>query len=402
MRLTNRLLLLTCFAATLSHALDQNDLFDGSVLHEIRLTVNPVDWKNLRDHFLENTYYPASLEWKGMIIEDVGIRSRGLGSRSYDKPGLKLDFNRYSQGQNFLGLKSLILDNAAQDRTMFAERLSMEMFRRLGLPAPRLVHTRLYINGSYAGLYVIMEPVDKVFLQRNLGENSGYLYDYEWVYDYWFDFLGDEPGHYTPEPFQPQTNEKNPQPGPLVDMIRTINQSSDEEFRAAVSQYLDLERVAKYLAVETFVGEFDGLAGDWGANNFYLYRFNDSNRFEFIPWDKDVTFQEPHAERSIWANFDRHVLIRRMMALPDIRERYLAALNECIRTAGGAGGWLEQEIERIYQQVRTAALDDPQKNETNAEFEEGVSSLKTFAFARPRFIRAQMEEAVVSNSSGTH
>ena len=73
-----------------------------------------------------------------MLVQEVAIRSRGLGSRSYDKPGLRVDFNRY-QDQTFLGLKSLVLDNAAQDHTMMAERVSVEMFRLAGLVAPRLV-----------------------------------------------------------------------------------------------------------------------------------------------------------------------------------------------------------------------------------------------------------------------
>ena len=44
----------------------------------------------------------------------------------------------------------------------------MALFARLGLPAPREAHTRLYVNGEYAGLYSIVEAVDKVFLDRAL------------------------------------------------------------------------------------------------------------------------------------------------------------------------------------------------------------------------------------------
>lgn len=48
-------------------------------------------------------------------MRNAGIRSRGRGSRSGTKPGLRVDFDRYASDQTFLGLKSFILDNLTQD-----------------------------------------------------------------------------------------------------------------------------------------------------------------------------------------------------------------------------------------------------------------------------------------------
>ena len=42
-----------------------------------------------------------------------------------EKPALRIDFNRYVAGQEFLGLKSLALDNLWQDPSMIRERLAM-------------------------------------------------------------------------------------------------------------------------------------------------------------------------------------------------------------------------------------------------------------------------------------
>ena len=39
------------------------------------------------------------MTWNGMTVRDVGIRSRGRGSRSGNKPGLRVDFDRYRHGQ---------------------------------------------------------------------------------------------------------------------------------------------------------------------------------------------------------------------------------------------------------------------------------------------------------------
>ena len=142
-----------------------DDLFNPEVLQRIELWLNSSDWAKLKQSFQENTYYPADLTWNGQTVRNVGIRSRGLGSRSATKPGLRVDFDRYSSGQQFLGLKSLVLDNLTQDFSGIKETTAMRFFTRLGIPAPRETHTRLYVNGDYNGLYGLVESLDK----KNIG-----------------------------------------------------------------------------------------------------------------------------------------------------------------------------------------------------------------------------------------
>ena len=95
---------LSCGAPALAQTSD--DLFNPDVLQRIDLWLNSSDWAKLKAAFQENTYYPADVTWNGQTVRNVGIRSRGLGSRSSTKPGLRVDFDRYSSGQQFLGLKS--------------------------------------------------------------------------------------------------------------------------------------------------------------------------------------------------------------------------------------------------------------------------------------------------------
>src|SRR5439155_17327191 len=89
--------------SSLAHA---DAFFDDSVVHEIRLVINSRDWQSLKDHYLDNTYYPCDMSWGDHTVRNIGIRSRGTGSRSGVKPGLRVDFDRYVTDQKFLGLKS--------------------------------------------------------------------------------------------------------------------------------------------------------------------------------------------------------------------------------------------------------------------------------------------------------
>src|SRR5262245_39773578 len=68
-------------------------LFDDSVLHEVRLVVDAKDWATLLGNYLSNDYYRAELTWNDTVVPNVGIRSRGNGSRSGAKPGLRVDLD---------------------------------------------------------------------------------------------------------------------------------------------------------------------------------------------------------------------------------------------------------------------------------------------------------------------
>jgi hypothetical protein len=390
-------IIFAAFFAAVSFAQTAEPLFDDSVLHDVYLEVNPGDWAALKANFFDNTYYPANLRWRDTLIESVGIRSRGSGSRSGDKPGLRIDIDRYEKGQRFLGLKSFILDNVVQDTSYIKERISMSLFRQMGVPAPRESSTRLFVNGQFAGVYVIVESVDKLFLNRELGEDSGHLYEYKWANEYRFEFKGEDGPLYVPGPFKPETREDDPQPEKIVEFVRFLNNAQDEEFQAGISSFLDLEVFARHLAVEHFIAEYDGLNGYAGMNNFYLYRFKDSGRWQFIPWDKDVTFTD--TTMSILFNIPENVLTRRLFHLPEFRGAYSAALVRVSNLAGGGDGWLVKEVRRASDQIRTAVYSDPVPKCPDSDvscaaayFEDAVTKLQEFGTHRSTSVGMQLSE----------
>src|SRR5690242_1463303 len=107
----------------------QDDLFNDSVLHEVRITMPAADWQTLKDHYLDNTYYTVTtFQWTGapgksLSINNITVRSRGHGSRYPLKPGLHVDFNRNVPTQTFLGLSEFDLKSNTQDPSLIHERL---------------------------------------------------------------------------------------------------------------------------------------------------------------------------------------------------------------------------------------------------------------------------------------
>jgi spore coat protein CotH len=381
--------------------------FDNSVVHDLKLWINSRDWETLKTNFLSNTYYPADLQWNTTSVQNVGIRSRGNGSRSGFKPGLRVDIDRYASTQKFLGLKSFVLRNNTQDPSQMHEWLSMLFFERMGLPASRESYARLFVNNQYVGLYTIVESVDKSFLARQFGDDTGYLFDYDYPADaapFYFEDRGRDAAAYVPLPFKPETRENNARPEVIADMVQAINASSSAVFRTAVNEFIDLGQFVRHVAAEVFLAEQDGVIGEWGMNNFFMYRRELSNQFRLIVWDKSQAFVMGQAY-PIWHNItdvpeaNRNRLMNRAMEYPDLRGLYLDTLLEAGRLAsqvpldtvpGDTRGWLEREIDRAYALISPSVLADTFKPYTNDEFLASVESLRVFARERTGFVNADV------------
>ena len=377
-----------------------DDLFDPSALHDLAILMNARDWAQLRATFMENTYYPCDVEWRGVRARNAACRSRGSGSRNGVKPGLRIDFNHYVSGQTFLGLDALVLDNFASDPSMLRERLSMTLLERLGLPVPRESYVRVVVGSEreYVGLYAAVEEIDDEFLKHRFSAGGGYLYEYHWVSEYHFEDLGPELEPYATL-FEPRMHEQDSMFTlftPIRDLVAAINESDSRDLGTALAPLLALAPFVTQLAAENFLAEWDGLVGYAGLNNFYLYRPPDTGRFRLLSWDKDSTFawlQMPPAH-----NFDENVLTRKLWANDLLRQQYL---QELLRAAAAARD-MTDDVTRLHELIGEAALNDRLKPYSNQEFSDAVDDVRRFARERAAvvgaFVRPLLSPADIGSS----
>jgi spore coat protein CotH len=362
------LLLLAVFAllAGPAHAqLPSDALFDSTTVQRLDLRVHSADWEKLKQNFQENTYYPADVVFNGQTVRNAGIRSRGLGSRNARKPGLRVDFDRYSTDQTFLGLKSFVLDNLTQDASGIRETATMKLFERLGIPAPREAHVRLYVNNEFSGLYVAVESIDKAFLARVFGsinddvQNDGYLYEFNYIDRWAFAYPGSALDFYKAR-FDPKTHENESDAdkwGAIENLVRLANELSVDQLVPVLSEHLDLHKFMRYVAAQNFVGQNDGFLGYDGINNFYFYRLENSTQHVFIAWDEDNAFWG--TDFAIDMRHDENVLMRKAMQVPELRDTYYSALREAARSSDERSGpdglpWLEYEVRRQLDLIDAA------------------------------------------------
>lgn len=410
-------------------------LFDDSVLQRVELRVNQRDWDTLRERYTQNTYYPADLVWRGQTVRNVGIRSRGSGTRNGVKPGLLIDFDRYVQGQRFLGLKALVLDNHLQDPSGMREALTMSVLRRFGLPAPREAHAEVHVNGEFFGVYSIVENIDSVATARlfpisqlaprrvvglrpERGDREplpdrvppsgttpapepppGYLFEYNWLDYYYETYLGFDLEPYA-EMFDAETRDDEPVETlyrPIETLFREINEAPAADFAARVGVHLDLPLYVQVVAVEAFMADWDGVAGDFGANNFYLFRQAAGGPHKIIAWDTDNSFHS--TDYRVDAAQDKHVLVRRIMQVPELRRLYLDTLERVAQLvelpdARGLGpGWLEREIARRAGLLRARTAEDRVSPHSPASVDNGIAFNLEFARRRASVVREQARQS---------
>ncbi|HTU47983.1 MAG TPA: CotH kinase family protein [Bryobacteraceae bacterium] len=373
-----------------------NAFFDDTVVQQISLTVDPSDWAALRANFLDNTYYHAQFSWNGVSM-DVGIRQHGGATRSPVKPNLDVNIAHYEKSQSFLGINFFLLKANNGDASNMHETIAMKFYQMMGLPAPREVPAQLYVNGQLFGFFTIVEHEDTNFLERDFGENGGYLYEWEEAASYYFSDLGSDPSLYS-QFLDLKTNQNSPDLANFANMAAAINNSSDADFIAAISPYLSPAYYLEYVAIDNVLANSDGILSDpYGINNFYLYQFQNSTLYTFIPWDEDDSFS--NAQRSITQDVSSDVLANRLMSIPEYQGIYMATLAKAAQMFGGTGGWATQELNREYGVIAAAAQNDPNKRCLVSSppgpcpagaFQTAVTQMQSFIAARSTYVTTQV------------
>ena len=144
-------------------------LFDLSVSQEslLALAASP------------QSYVPGEIKEGETLLVRIGVRlkgSRGSFRELEQKPGFAIKFDEYIEGQSYRGFKKLLFNNSVQDSSYVSELLATGLFRDAGLPAARVTHARMRLNGRDLGLYVVVEAMNKDFLKHNFGNAKGNLY----------------------------------------------------------------------------------------------------------------------------------------------------------------------------------------------------------------------------------
>jgi spore coat protein CotH len=200
---------------------------------------------------------------------------------------LMIKFDEFVDGQTYQGYAYLALRTygTSTDAAMLQEPVTNDAARAIGLPVTLTAFASVQINEGAVQLYSISQHIDEVYLQQHFTNAHGVLYKAELGST--LSYQGEDPSLYS-EAFSQKTRVKDMDLAPLIAFMRFLSEADDATFAAELSQYLDVEALATYLALNNLLVNTDALVGM--NNNYYLYYDDDTHRFTLLMWDANESF----------------------------------------------------------------------------------------------------------------
>lgn len=354
-----------------------NEVFDLTKLHQIDIVVEE-QYLDALENDSENRV-PCSITYDGQVIPNAGIRKKGgIGSvQPLDgKPGFSVKFNEFDKGKNLHTLTKLTINNAVQDPTFLHEHLGYEVYRRASIPAPRTAHGVLTLNGTPKGIYVVAESVDKKFLARSFGakNDEGNLYEGPCCGDFVFDV-----GHVE---LKDEVEEMRTRDD-LIALADIVKDTPDEQFAAAVSQKLDLERFITGYAIDAIFDHWDGYSFKT-INNYYIYDNPADNRFVFMPHGMDQLFQNLYFDPYSWPNGR---LSQRVREVPELDAKYSAEILHILNDIWDVPDLLAR-IDQATTVITSATQMDPRTKGDLASYAKHVEETRQAVIERKAYLLA--------------
>lgn len=267
-------------------------VFDVGAVHQIELSMSAEGWAEIQGNPWVENWHEADFHFESgrdgstVDVPAIGIRAFGAGSEIAGKPPLKISFDRNVVGQRFLNLEQLKLDNSSQDAGYMNERVATAVLRRMDVPAARTGWAEVTVNGSHAGFFVLLEPIDDRFLRRWYPDADGALFGM--ISGWYSQGLNPFPvGYGDPLTWYDTQTAVESDGSELTEAAERLANGTDAE----VEEVIDLDQFLRVGVTRSVMGGIDTFSGD--GNNFYLYVHD--GRLSQIPWDLDADLGYPWA-----------------------------------------------------------------------------------------------------------
>ena len=243
----------------------------------LRIEVDKVNFEMLRKDVRK--YVRAIIRNDTVVYRDVGLHLKGAAGsfRNWeDKPALTINSNKFKKGQTFNGLDKFHLNNSVQDGSYFHELISGDLFRAVGVPAPRCAHVMVELNGRKVGLYVLKEGFDETYswpatskttpaTSTTAASSATSISHSNWTVvagNEWAD---------------------------LKALAKACREPEHAKRLVEIGKRVDLDKFYTFWTLEVLTVDWDGYTRN--RNNYRIYHDPKSDQFVFFAHGKDQLFQ---------------------------------------------------------------------------------------------------------------
>ena len=427
----------------------EDKIFSSDRVHDVQIQIPEDDWESLKTNALYKECYDAMVTVDGETFYHVGLRTKGNVTliqsivRDWDRYSLVVEFGAFDASQRYYGLDELVLNNNICDSSFMRDYLCYDMMRSMGVTAPLISFTAVYLNGEYLGLYTAIENMAESFCVRNFGYEYGNLYkpehmniadmltgeeqnctlnlsalsgkdgsvnaaEFMGVTDttvgliYQGEALSAYADIWDNSVFTVGESDKHR----MVNAIRTINEGGD------ISGVLDTDMLLRYFAVNSFVIN-DDCYNSYAGHNYGLYEKD--GVLMMLPWDYDHSLgcmgaasgssswtellNLPIDQPLIGTTLEQRPLLNCLLSDPEYRAQYYALLDEFL-TDYVESGHLEATVREITDLILPYLQRESQAGITEERFNEAVQSNLDFCSYRAASIRGQLSGQIPRTAAG--
>ena len=341
-----------------------NEAFLQDEVASVSITIDPDSLLAMYNNLGNSHEFPAAMVYtfsSGFsAYSGIGVRFRGNTSLNAQKKSFKINIDKFVD-QNFYGLSELNLIGNQNDPSLLRAKLCWDFFREAGLPACRTSHVRVYVNGTYMGVYLNVEQIDNRFADVRFDDGTGNLWKCLWGSD--LAYQGSNPTLYTDDNYDLVENEFQNNYSELAQFINVLNNTTLALLPCELEKVFNVHDYLKIMAADMLLGNWDNYI--FNKNNFYLYHNEKTGKLEYIPYDLDNTLGIDWVgidwgQRNLysWTTSSNRPLFTRLLQIPAYRNEFSNYVNEFVATTFNANA-IELQAQQIQNIISAAAIEDP-------------------------------------------
>lgn len=416
--------------------------YDETILRTIDLTFSQADyWQQLTKNYKSEVNIPADLTMDGVKYPVVGVRFKGQTSYNMTGTSLKKSFNISidfaDSTLRLMGYKTLNLNNSFSDPSIMREVLFFNICRKY-FPCPKANFIKLTINGQNWGIYDNAQQLNSDFIKEWFFSNHG---------AHWKALMnmglnqqqtaGQLPAGQLPTGQVPAGQQQTagqipagqqPTAGgiqifaggnaaltwlgsdiaayekayelkssdvsePWQNLVKTcdiLNNIPLAQLADTLNTVLAVDRCLWFVAVENIFTDEDSYLTK-GAD-YHFYYEAETGRIHPLEYDGNETLRANDVSLSpvYGETIATRPLIRRLLSVPEIRQRYLAHVRTVINESLD-WSMLKQKIEAYKALIGSEVIADTKKMTTNAAFTNSLVDFQNFVEKRRNYLSSFSE-----------
>lgn len=293
------------------------DLFDYFLPHTVHVDITGAEYQQMIEAYQkdgEKKWVTADVTIDGTVISDVSVRLKGnstlvaLGGKAVLPPGapetgepgvlpmaglveipaasaddptslpLLISFDENADGRAYQGLTEL---SVRPGTPVLNEALSLSLTAATNQPTQRYSYAAYTINGQTTTRLLLEHP-DEMYANSLFG-STGYLYKADAKSR--LEYVGPDQAEYADQ-FKQINAVDSGNLQPIINFLAWLNGADQREFDNHLSDWVDTESLARYLATQNLLCNGDDMGGP--GQNYYLWYDLTTKKISVISWDLNL------------------------------------------------------------------------------------------------------------------